>query len=123
MKKSSFVVYVLLPLLGILTLPLTAGADLVRTCPEGFNDTPVIGVHVEQADIDSGTISFEEIVDFGEAGECTIPGELVGVLVAEPEKLHRAALRVFLFVLRFDDGRNEDSLLFALGPAAANLIS
>ena len=65
--KSPFVVYVLLLLAGFLALPLTAGAELVRTCPEGFNDTPVIRVHVEQADIDIGALRFREIVDFGEA--------------------------------------------------------
>jgi hypothetical protein len=67
MSKSPFVVHVLLLLAGILTLPLTAGADLVRTCPEGFNDAPVIGVHVEQADINSGALRFSQIVEFGRA--------------------------------------------------------
>lgn len=67
LKKSPFVVRVLLLLVGILALPLTAGAGLVRACPEGFNDTPVIRVHLEQADIDSGEVGFREIVAFGEA--------------------------------------------------------
>lgn len=66
LKKSLCVVHVLL-LVGLLALPLTAAAGLVRTCPEGFNDTPVISVHVEQADIDSGALRFKEIVRFGEA--------------------------------------------------------
>jgi hypothetical protein len=46
---------------------MAASADLIRSCPEGLNDAPVVPRHIEQADINSGAISFSEVNDIGEA--------------------------------------------------------
>jgi len=46
---------------------LAASADLIRSCPEGLNDAPVVPRHIEQADINSGAITFSEVNDIGEA--------------------------------------------------------
>ncbi|MDH3686760.1 MAG: thiol oxidoreductase [Myxococcales bacterium] len=67
MQRSRLLTRVLLGFAGISLAPLAASGDLVRTCPDGFNDTPVIGVHIEQEDIDSGALRFGEIVEHGEA--------------------------------------------------------
>ena len=54
-KKLSVV---LSALLGISAAPLTA---LAHECPPGLPDEPAISNHLEQSDIVSGALRFEEI--------------------------------------------------------------
>lgn len=44
----------------------TAVADLQRSCPDGFNDTPAVPHHIEQSDITDGRLDFSEISNYGE---------------------------------------------------------
>lgn len=64
MTKTSFPVFLTF---AMALVPIAATADLVRTCPDGFNDDPVIGSHIEQVDINNGSLEFDEINDHGEA--------------------------------------------------------
>jgi ferredoxin len=61
-RKKLFVVFP--ALLGISAAPLAA---LAHECPPGLPDEPVITNHVEQSDIVSGALTFDEISDHGEA--------------------------------------------------------
>ncbi len=55
-------------LLGLATLPLSAMAAPPKECPPGLEaDAPVVAQSVEQVDINSGALSFEEVSDHGEA--------------------------------------------------------
>jgi hypothetical protein len=51
---------------GLTALPLQDAMALTRSCPEGFNDEPVVPLHIEQAAINSGALSFYKIRDHGE---------------------------------------------------------
>lgn len=64
MKRLTYLIHMLI---GISSVPLAATADVIRTCPDGFNDAPVVARHIEQSDINSGALSFAEINDQGEA--------------------------------------------------------
>jgi mono/diheme cytochrome c family protein len=64
MKKLPLLIQALT---GMSVLPLAATADMIRTCPDGFNDAPVVARHIEQVDINSGALSFAEINAQGEA--------------------------------------------------------
>jgi cytochrome c peroxidase len=64
MKRASVSVTVML---GLVVTPFIATADLIRSCPDGFNDEPAVPHHIEQADINNGALSFDQISDHGEA--------------------------------------------------------
>ncbi len=54
-------------LLGLTALPLSAFAATLKECPpELAADAPTVPLSIEQADINSGALSFEEINDHGE---------------------------------------------------------
>ena len=54
-------------LLGLAVLPLSAMAATPKECPPGLEaDAPTVPLSVEQADINSGALSFDEINDHGE---------------------------------------------------------
>ena len=55
-------------LLGLTALPLSAMAADPKECPPGLEaDAPTIAQSIEQADINSGALSFDAINDHGEA--------------------------------------------------------
>jgi hypothetical protein len=55
-------------LLGLTVLPLSAMAADPKECPPGLAaDAPTIAQSIEQADINSGALSFDEVNDHGEA--------------------------------------------------------
>jgi len=55
----------LLLLMLVIAKPVSSCAQIVNACPPGFNDTPALPVHLDQADIASGRLSFEQIFNFG----------------------------------------------------------
>jgi cytochrome c peroxidase len=56
-----------LALLGTMVLPLHAMAAAPKECPAGLEaDAPIVELSMEQADIDNGSLGFEDIVDHGE---------------------------------------------------------
>ncbi len=60
---------VLLPVvLGLACAPLSAFAATPKECPPGLEaDAPTVPLSMEQADINSGALSFDEINDHGKA--------------------------------------------------------
>jgi hypothetical protein len=52
--------------LVILALVSTINAQIPNACPPGFNDTPALRTHLNQADIASGKLSFAQIFRFGQ---------------------------------------------------------
>ena len=50
----------------VLGLPSVVFAHEPHECPEGFPDAPAFSGHVNQSDIDSGTLTFSDIVKAGE---------------------------------------------------------
>ena len=62
-RKSTFIPV----LLGLTALPLSAMAAVPKECPpELAADAPTVPLSIEQADINSGALSFTEINDHGE---------------------------------------------------------
>jgi hypothetical protein len=53
-------------LLFVLALAYCVNAQAENTCPSGFNDTPALSTHLNQADIASGKLTFKEIFRFGQ---------------------------------------------------------
>jgi Di-haem oxidoreductase, putative peroxidase len=51
--------------LALICLPLSTSAHVPHRCPEGFPDTPALPGHLEQADIVSGRLRFQDIVAAG----------------------------------------------------------
>lgn len=50
----------------VLGLPSVLSAHEPHVCPEGFPDVPALSGHVSQSDIDSGILTFNDIVKAGE---------------------------------------------------------
>jgi hypothetical protein len=50
----------------VLALAYRANAQAQNSCPPGFNDTPALSTHLNQADIASGKLTFGEIFRFGQ---------------------------------------------------------
>lgn len=56
----------LISLVGLLAVPLFVAAHENHKCPDDFPDEPILPGHIEQHDIVDGTLSFDEVFDFGE---------------------------------------------------------
>ena len=59
-------IYTRLIILFVSCSALNVSAEVKRSCPEGFNDEPAMARHIEQSDINSGKLNFDEITDHGE---------------------------------------------------------
>jgi len=65
MKRSALSIPVIL---GLSALPFSAFAAVPKECPPGLEaDAPTIAQSIEQADINSGALDFDEVSDHGEA--------------------------------------------------------
>ena len=65
MRRTSISIPVLL---GLSALPFSAFAATEKQCPPGLEaDAPTVPLSVEQADINSGALDFDEVSDHGEA--------------------------------------------------------
>lgn len=63
---NQIIIRILMGTLGSLSL-VAAGSTSAHECPSGFPDEPVVARHMEQSDIVSGALDFDEISDHGEA--------------------------------------------------------